>query len=220
MTTLITGVSGQDGSYLAEQLVGSGERITGVIQPGQLPPAYVEAVSGKRGCSLVPCDIASPAAFRALLKDVRPTRVFHLAAVSEPAQCEQQPDMSRAANVTSVEVLREWVRQENPAARVLVLSSAAIFGVHPPVPQSEETAAAPAGEYGRQKLRVRDIAREARQAGLYFACAIPFNHESTRRPESFVFSKVCRSAARIALGQQKDPKPRQYDLAARLGLCA
>jgi len=202
MPTLVTGICGQDGSYLAELLLAAGQELVGVIAPGEPIPGYVGALRDGGACELVACDLADYAAFRHLLRQYQPERVFHLGAVSSPAACADDPAGSRRVNVTSTEVLLDWHRREKPEARVLVASSAAIFGRPASTPQDESTLARPLGEYGRQKLAVREMAANARQEDLFVSCAIPFNHESPRRPEHFVFAKVCRGAVRIARGRQ------------------
>jgi len=197
VSVLITGISGQDGSYLAEQLLAEGHQLTGLIMPSEKLPPYIEQMRRVGGCELMHCDLADPAAFRHLLRTQRPQKVFHLAAVSQPAKCASDPATSRAINVTSVEVLCDWLRREQPSARVLVVSSSAIFGDTGLQPKGEQAPLYPQNEYGRQKQAVRQLAAQARAEGHYVACAIPFNHESERRPEDFVFAKVCHSAARI-----------------------
>jgi len=200
VSVLITGICGQDGSYLAEQLLGTGAPLVGMLRPGEVIPPYVETLRASGACELVTCDLAEPAEFRLLLRRVEPQRIYHLAAVSRPADCERQPALSRTVNVTSVETLLDWVKRDQPEARVLLASSAAVFGAAAEVPQNEQTPAAPVDEYGRQKQEIRELAAAARQEGRFVACAIPFNHESPRRPEHFVVAKVCQAAARIAAG--------------------
>jgi GDPmannose 4,6-dehydratase len=195
-------VTGQDGSYLAEQLGQIGRRCTGLIHPHEALPGYTAAGAERHALTLVPCDLGDPAEFRQVLRKLQPDVVFHLAALSQPAQCEREPRLARQVNVISCEVLVEWQRRDSPGARVLLCSSATIFGTSPQ-PLSESSLVAPRGEYARQKLEVRELATQARGDGQFVACAIPFNHESERRPEDFVFAKVCNSVARIALGQQQ-----------------
>jgi GDPmannose 4,6-dehydratase len=199
---LITGVCGQDGSYLAEQLSAAGQQAVGLIHPHeQVPPYIAEQVkSGK--LELAPCDLAQPADFRHLLRRLAPERIFHLAAISHPLQCERDPALSNQVNVVSVEVLCEWQKRDKPEARILLPSSAAVFGQPVASPQSETTPASPQGVYARQKQQVREMAAAARKAGLHVACAILYNHESPRRSEDFVVPKVCASAVRIARGGQ------------------
>jgi len=203
MPVLVTGVCGQDGSYLAEVLLAAGQEVIGVIAPGEPIPAYVGTLRTGGACELVACDLAAHADFRQLLRQHSPERVYHLGAVSSPQACADDPEGSRRVNVTSAEVLLDWFKREKPEARLLLVSSAAIFGRPATAPQDESTPAHPLGEYGQQKLAVRQLAAEARSAGHFVSCAIPFNHESPRRPEHFVFAKVCRSAVRIAHGRQQ-----------------
>jgi GDPmannose 4,6-dehydratase len=203
VNVLVTGVCGQDGSYLAEQLLTAGHEIVGVMAPGETIPPYVGALRESGACELVACNLAAPADFRHLLRLRSPDRVFHLGAVSSPAACESHPSGSRRVNVASVEVLLDWQKRDMPEARLLVASSAAIFGMPRQSPQDETTPVNPLGEYARQKLAVREAAAAARKAGAFVSCVIPFNHESPRRPEQFVFAKICNSAVRIAKGEQK-----------------
>lgn len=203
MPVLVTGIGGQDGSYLAELLLATGREIIGVIAPGESIPPHVGALRDGGACELVACDLAAHADFRQLLRQHTPDRVYHLGAVSNPQACAEDPEGSRRVNVTSTEVLLDWFKREQPEARLLLVSSAAIFGQPAAVPQDETTPARPTSEYGRQKLTVREQAADARAAGHFVSCAIPFNHESPRRPDHYVFAKICRSAARIAQGQQQ-----------------
>lgn len=201
MHVLITGINGQDGSYLAEQLHAAGRQVTGLIPPHEQVQPYLLDGSGAPLYRMEHCDLAEPAELRRLLRALKPERVFHLAAISFPPDCEQNPELSRKVNVTSVEVLLEWLHRDSPASRALVCSSAAVFGSSP-VPLHEGSPVQPGSEYGRQKQRIRELAAQARRDGLFAACAIPFNHESERRPEHFAFAKICCGAARIALGRQ------------------
>jgi GDPmannose 4,6-dehydratase len=199
---LITGINGQDGSYLAEQLLAAGHQPTGLIPPHEPVQPYLLDAVGKPLYRLEHCDLAEPAQLRHLLRALKPDRVFHLAAISFPPHCEQNPELSRKVNVTSVEVLLEWLHRDSPASRALVCSSSAVFGSSS-APLQESSPVQPGSEYGRQKQQVRELAAQARREGLFAACAIPFNHESERRPERFAFAKICVGAARIALGQQQ-----------------
>jgi GDPmannose 4,6-dehydratase len=202
VSILITGVTGQDGSYLAEQFCAAGEQVIGLVHPHDTLPAPLVALQARTGLTLAPCELADPAQFRHALKALEPKRVFHLAAQSQPLACERDPLGSRNVNVVSCEVLVEWLRREQHGGRVLLVASAAVFGSRAAAPQSEATPSQPDSEYGRQKQAVRELAAAARQDGMFVACALPFNHESERRSEDFVFAKVCNSVARIALGQQ------------------
>ncbi|MCC7479493.1 GDP-mannose 4,6-dehydratase [bacterium] len=199
---LVTGVTGQDGGYLAELLLQSGRRTIGLVLPGEKLPAWVLELQA-RGLGLAACDLREPGEFRQLLRELKPERVFHCAAVSVPQQAARNAQVSQQINITSVEVLCDWLRREAAEARVLTVSSSAVFGPAVEGPCDESFASQPEGEYAQQKARVRQLAVETRARGLFCACAIPFNHESPRRPDSFVLPKVCRAAASISLGRQQ-----------------
>jgi GDPmannose 4,6-dehydratase len=198
---LITGVTGQDGSYLAQQACAMGHSVSGLMDPREPIPPYLLGPGGQPLCHLEPCEMADPAMFRKALRALRPNRVFHLAAMSFPPSCDKDEAVSQQVNVTSVEVLLEWLHRDSPASRALVCASSAVFGSSP-APLDETSPEQPVNLYGRQKQRVRLLARQARASGLFVACAIPFNHESERRPELFALAKICFSAARIARGTQ------------------
>ena len=206
MAWLVTGVCGQDGSYLAEQLIAAGHQLVGLIHPQEEVPDYISELVRTAKLELVPCDLSEPAEFRHLLRRLEPERVFHLAAISHPLACESDPELSHQVNVVSSAVLCEWQKRDKPEARVLLLSSAAIFGEPDASPQSETTTPNPLGVYAKQKHLVRVMAEASRDSGLFTACAIPFNHESPRRNEDFVVPKVCASAVRISIGKQEKLK--------------
>lgn len=209
MSILVSGVSGQDGSYLAESLLarppegGDGRplRTIGVVKPGDPIPAYVAGLQ-RKGLGLAACDISDSGAWRRLLRELAPQRVYHCAALSLPAQVNESARLAEQVNVASAVALLDWQAKDAHRARVLLVSSSSVYGRPSVAPQDEDTPAVPVDEYGRQKQRLRELAREAREAGFYTACAIPFNHESPRHGEDFVLPKICRGAARIKLGRQ------------------
>ena len=203
VSTLITGIEGQDGGYLAELLLEQGTRVIGTVRPGLALPPETQALDAHRNCEHTSLDMLNLGGLRSLLRQLQPTRVIHLAALSRPVQCEEQPIESHTINVASAEVIVDWLRRDSPQSRVLLLSSSAIFGDPLTEPQNEETERRPINTYGRQKLEVSRLAQAAREEGLYVSCAIPFNHESPRRSEDFVFAKIVNSAARISLGLQQ-----------------
>jgi GDPmannose 4,6-dehydratase len=203
VSTLITGISGQDGGYLAQLLMDAGENIIGTMRPGSAARPHVQALKAHRQCELTSIDLSNPAALRGLLRNTMPERVIHLAAVSQPHDCDADPILSHTINVSSAEVILDWQRREQPQGRVLLLSSSAIFGEPHGQPVTEESPRVANSEYARQKLEVAMLAAQAREAGMYVSCAIPFTHESPRRSENFVFAKIINSAARLKLGQQQ-----------------
>lgn len=220
MSILVSGVSGQDGSYLAESLIakppegGDGRplRTIGIVRPGDPIPPYVAELQ-RRGLGLAACDIADSGAWRRLLRETAPQRVYHCAGLSVPGAVNADPRLAGQVNVASAVALLDWQAKDAHKARVLLVSSSSVFGRPAESPQNEDTPPAPIDEYGRQKQRLRELAREARDRGFFCACAIPFNHESPRHSEDFVLPKICRSAARIKLGRQE--LLRLGDLSAR-----
>jgi GDPmannose 4,6-dehydratase len=150
---LVTGVSGQDGSFLAELLLAAGRRVIGLVPPGEIPPPWLPGIQ-QQGLGLHACDLADPVGFRHLLREFKPERVYHCAAVSLPAAAAAEPASSRVVNVTSAEVLCDWLRRDAHGSRLLLVSSSAVFGpCREGVPHCEDSPSLPQGEYARQKPR-------------------------------------------------------------------
>ena len=189
---LITGITGQDGSYLAEQLAGDGVEVVGMVRPGDEPPA---------SCRSLIADLTDAGELRRVVSEVAPDAIYHLAAPSfvPTSWDEPGPVLDQIAGATAT-LLRAAVDLPAPA-RVFVASSAEVFGDCGVSPQSEATAMVPRSPYGVAKLAAhRLVGAYRRQYGLFAVSGILFNHESPRRPEHFLPRKVTRGAARIALG--------------------
>jgi len=195
---LITGITGQDGSYLAEQLVGTGYDVHGIIRPTS-SLANLTAVVDR--LTLHEGDLGDPATVRRVLGESAPDEIYHLAAPSFVPDSWLDPSGTiRAIAVESARLL-EAVRELTPAARVVVASSREIFGDPPSSPQDESTPCHPRTPYGVAKLAVHQLVGLVRERhGLHASSAILFNHESVRRPPRFVTRKVTRAAASISLG--------------------
>jgi GDPmannose 4,6-dehydratase len=196
---LVTGVGGQDGSYLAELLLGHGYEVfgTALSSPEGLPDA-VELVHE-----------ATQA-----IREVKPDETYHLASASfVPASWEDPVGTSRFATESAAGLL-DALRREHPEGRFLSAASAEIFGVPRETPQTEETPVAPITPYGAGKAFAHFLTGAfRRQYGLHANSAILFNHESERRPEQFLTRKVSRGAAAISLGLEQEL--RLGDLTAR-----
>lgn len=203
MPIMVTGAAGQDGGYLCELLLGAGQEIVPVIHPKEQLPVHFNAISSNPLSRVESCDLADPATMRHLLREIKPSKVFHLAALSHPGFCADNPILSQAVNVTSAEVIVDWLQRDGRSTKLLLVSSAAIFGHPQESPQTEQTPENPIGLYGKQKQALRGLAKHARAQGLFVSCAIPYNHESPRRTEDFVIAKIVNSVARIKLGQQE-----------------
>ncbi|MDO7881141.1 GDP-mannose 4,6-dehydratase [Salinibacterium soli] len=193
---LITGITGQDGSYLAEQLVAEGHEVHGTALRSD------DAVAG---AEVHVVDLAQPG-IGDLVRSVEPDEVYNLAAVSSVFQSWQQPALTAAVNgVAAAEMLaacRDLTEAGHPV-RFVQASSAEIFGVPSEIPQTESTAIRPTSPYGAAKAYAHSLVNVYRGAGVWAASCILYNHESPRRPEQFVTRKITASAARIARGLQE-----------------
>lgn len=193
---LITGITGQDGSYLAEALIREGHEVHGTaLHSG-------EAVAG---ATLHELDLAQPG-IGALVARLRPDEVYNLAAISSVYGSWQQPVATAAINGMAVAELLGAARdltQGGHEVRIVQASSAEIFGSAAESPQTERTPIRPSSPYGAAKAYAHALAGVYRGAGVWAATCILYNHESPRRPESFVTAKITAGAARIALGIQE-----------------
>ncbi|MGO9488768.1 MAG: GDP-mannose 4,6-dehydratase [Solirubrobacteraceae bacterium] len=203
-SALITGITGQDGSFMADLLLEKGYRVTGTIRSGR---------DGSLGCSehlrgrieLVSGDLLAPQTLRQAIEQTRPREVYHLAAPSfVPASWEQPGRTIRAIVGSSAEIL-EAVRDIDPGIRVLIPASGAIFGDAAQSPQREDTPCRPTTPYAVAKLAGHQLLGAMRSRdGLHASSAIVFNHESERRPEQFVTRRISRAAAAISLGLEQE----------------
>ena len=210
-TALITGITGQDGSYLAELLLDKGYTVHGMVRRASMfNRSRIEhlrtdpAIYG-RSLFLEYADLHDPTTLRRLIRKIRPDEIYHLAGQSHVGLSFEIPESTcdeiAAGTLTLLEICRD---QEHPV-RFFHASSSEIFGWPLPheVPQSEETPSRPASPYGAAKAFATNLCRIYRDAYGLFACsAISFNHESPRRGENFVTRKITSSAARIKLGRQ------------------
>ncbi|HEY8913964.1 GDP-mannose 4,6-dehydratase [Lacisediminihabitans sp.] len=201
---LVTGANGQDGVYLVERLVAEGHEVHGLVhsQAGALAlvtdfPSAVAHVS----------DLADTVGMIDIMTGVRPTHVFNLAGNTSVERSWKFP--TETADVLGVGPVRlleaAWSLQESSDhhVRFLQASSAEIFGDTSVVPQTESTPRVPVTPYGAAKSFAHEMVGVYRARGMRASSAILYNHESPRRPESFVARKISREAARISLGLSK-----------------
>ena len=191
---LVTGITGQDGSYLVEQLVADGVDVVGVVRPQTLEAGL------SLGVPVVAADLHDEARLAAAIHDAAPDLIFHLAAPTFVPASWDAPratlDAIAGATATVLEAAGGL------GARVLVVSSPEVFGAAVESPQREDTPLRPRTPYGVAKAAAQDMVRLMRERHGLFACtAITYNHESPRRPERFVTRKITRAAAAIALGR-------------------
>lgn len=195
-SALVTGITGQDGWYLAKQLLDQDYKVTGTTR-GE--PTKVSDVDSR--IDLVQWDLKDEAVFARFLREKRPAEVYNLAAYASGASMYQ--DAVRVGEINGLAVARmlEAIRTTDPSIRFCQASSSELFGYPVETPQSETTTFQPRSPYGAAKLYAHEMVRIYRRRHALFACsAILFNHESARRSTDFVTGKVVRAAARISRG--------------------
>ncbi len=208
-TALITGVTGQDGSYLAELLLQKGYQVHGIkrrsssFNTGRVDAIYHDFHEAGANFFLHFADVADSSSLTRLLYEIQPDEVYNLAAQSHVRVSFDIPEYT--ADVTAVGALRvlEAIRQTGVKARFYQASSSEMFGSAPP-PQRENTVFHPRSPYACAKLFGHSITVNYRESyGMFAASGILFNHESPRRGETFVTRKIARAAAHIKFGLQK-----------------
>jgi GDPmannose 4,6-dehydratase len=203
-SALITGITGQDGSFLAELLLQKGYEVTGMVRG---------ATDGTLGCSehlraelrLLQGSLLEPSSLRAIVEQVRPREIYQLAAPSFVPTSWERPGETMSAIAGSCAAILEAVRELDREIRVFAAASGAIFGDAGESPQRERTPCRPATPYAIAKLAAHELVGALRtHDGLYACSGILFNHESERRPAQFVTRKITRAAAAIALGMEQE----------------
>ena len=206
---LISGITGQDGSYLAELLLQKGYQVHGIkrrsssFNTGRVDSIYHDFHEAGANFFLHFADVADSSSLTRLLYDIRPDEIYNLAAQSHVRVSFDIPEYT--ADVTAVGALRmlEAMRQTGVQARFYQASSSEMFGSAPP-PQSETTVFHPRSPYACAKMFGHNITVNYRESyGLFAASGILSNHESPRRGETFVTRKIARAAAHIKFGLQK-----------------
>jgi GDPmannose 4,6-dehydratase len=208
-SALITGITGQDGSYLAELLLGKGYLVHGLLRrsssfnTGRLDHLYQDPHEDHPSLRLHHADLGDGVALVNLLRDLRPDEVYNLGAQSHVRVSFDSPLYT--GDVTGMGTLRllEAIRASGVETRIYQASSSEMFGAAPP-PQNELTPFHPRSPYGCAKVFGYWAAVNYREAyGLFAVNGILFNHESPRRGETFVTRKISRAVARIAAGLQQ-----------------
>jgi GDPmannose 4,6-dehydratase len=205
---LVTGITGQDGSYLAELLLGKGYEVYGIVRrsssfnTGRIEGIYQDPHDPDYRLRLVYGDLNDASSLNRILRTVRPDEIYNLGAQSHVRVSFDVPEYT--AEVTGVGTTRllEAIRESGISPRFYQASSSELFG-NSPAPQSETTTFHPRSPYAVAKLYSYWITVNYREAyGMYACNGILFNHESPRRGETFVSRKITRAAARIKLGLQ------------------
>ncbi|MEH3154987.1 MAG: GDP-mannose 4,6-dehydratase [Gordonia paraffinivorans] len=206
---LITGITGQDGSYLAELLLEKGYEVHGLVRrtstfnTSRIDHLYEDPHEIQPRLHLHHGDLCDTGRLVRLVSDLRPDEVYNLAAQSHVRVSFDEPE--NTGNITALGGIRllDAIRAVDPSIRYYQASSSEMFGSTPP-PQNETSAFMPRSPYGAAKLYAYWVTRNCREAyGMFAVNGILFNHESPRRGETFVTRKISRAVARIAAGEQE-----------------
>jgi GDPmannose 4,6-dehydratase len=209
-TALITGITGQDGSYLAELLLAKGYSVHGIIRRAstfnteRIDHLYRDPHDPENRLHLHYGDLTDGSRLVTLINQIQPDEVYNLAAQSHVRVSFDEPEYTGDTTGLGTIRLLEAIRQTGAPIRYYQASSSEMFGAaHPP--QNENTEFYPRSPYGVAKVYSYWITKNYREAyGMHASNGILFNHESPRRGETFVTRKITRAVARIALGQQKE----------------
>lgn len=197
---IITGITGQDGSYLAELLLSKGYEVVGTVRRSSAPNLWrIEHLRDR--LTLKPADLLDQLSILRLVEHVRPHEFYNLAAMSFVPASWDQPILTGDFNAQGVTRVMETIRQVDPSIRVYQASSSEMFGQVREVPQNELTPFYPRSPYGVSKVFAHYITVNYRESyDLFAVSGMLFNHESPRRGLEFVTRKVTDGVARIKLG--------------------
>lgn len=197
---MLTGATGQDGSYLLDVLLERGDEVHAVVRS----PEEAESLNARPGVTAHLADLSNTLALPDVVDEVEPEQLYNIGGFSSVAQSWKEPALAGLVSGVAVAGLLEGVSRVRARtgneARFLQASSCEIFGDSAPAPQSELTPIAPTNPYGAAKAYAQHAVGFARAQGEFAASVILYNHESPRRPLSFVTRKITNGAARIAAG--------------------
>jgi GDPmannose 4,6-dehydratase len=199
---LITGISGQDGVLLAEQLIARGDHVTGTTRSDPLE-ARSRLSPATANVSLRELDLRDARSIDALIADTAPEQIYHLAAPAAPYLAWKAPSDATDGLCTVPARLIEAMLRHVPTARLVYAGSCQVFGPESQAPQNESTPFAPRTPYGAGKAYGALLIAAFREGrSLHASTALLFNHESARRQADYVTTKICRAAVRIAAGDR------------------
>lgn len=202
-TAVITGVTGQDGAYLAQQLLNRDYHVVGLHRPGSPNDWRLQqlGIAGNTRLQLTEHELTDDNANQQLIRSLQPDEVYNLAAISSLGEANQAPLKTAMINGAAPVSLLEAIRLHKPDTRFLQASSAEIFGSNRTQPQNEETPLAPTNAYAIAKAHAHRMVEFYRQQHGLFACnAVLYNHESPLRGQAFVTRKITQTLAAIANG--------------------
>jgi GDPmannose 4,6-dehydratase len=222
---LITGITGQDGSYLAELLLSKGYEVWGTIRRSssfnteRIDHLYKDSHESNVSLKLIYADMNDSSSLANVLEQVLPDEVYNLAAQSHVRVSFDIPEYTGEIVALGTIRLLEALRRIKPDAKFYQASSSEMYGKVHETPQTETTPFHPRSPYAVAKVYAYYITQNYRESyGMFAANGILFNHTSSRRGETFVSRKITRAATRIKLGLQ-DKLFRKFRCSKRLGLC-
>ena len=216
---LITGITGQDGSYLAELLLEKGYEVFGMVRRSSAPNLWrIEHLLDR--ITLKPADLLDQLSIIRLIDEVRPHELYNLAAMSFVPASWDQPMLTGEYNSQGVTRVLDAIRQVDPTIRFYQASSSEMFGKVLEVPQTEKTPFYPRSPYGVSKVFAHYITVNYRESyNLFAVSGMLFNHESPRRGLEFVTRKVTRPGGADQAGARRFAAHRESRRAPRLGIC-
>jgi GDPmannose 4,6-dehydratase len=204
-TAVITGITGQDGSYLAELLLSKNYRVIGLKRrTSSISTDRIDGVYDHPNFKMEYFNFHDTGVFYRILQTYKPEEVYNLGAQSHVRVSFDVPEETVATIALGTTRLLEAIRNIDPTIKFYQASSSEMYGDNPIVPQDESTALMPASPYACAKVFAHNLVRNYRESyGLFATSGILFNHESPRRGETFVTRKITIAAARIKLGLQE-----------------
>jgi GDPmannose 4,6-dehydratase len=205
-TIVITGINGQDGSYLAESLLQDGHNVIGLVRRSSIEDkklANIEHLLKNQRLVLENGDLTDASSIWRLVQDYKPECFYNLAAQSHVGASFTSPQSTMEINTTGVLNCLEAIRNLSPSTHFYQASTSEMFGDNMNAPQNENSVFSPNSPYAVSKVAAHNLVVNYRKAyGLHLSSGILFNHESERRGEQFVTRKITKAAARIKLGKQ------------------
>jgi len=207
---LITGITGQDGSYLAEFLLEKGYEVYGLYRRSSTD-GHLERIEHLKGkINLICGDLTDLGSLDKIFEEIKPDEIYNLAAQSQVGLSFSQPSFTKEVNWFGVERILECMKKHVPNAKLYQASTSELFGAVLEVPQSEKTHFNPVSPYAISKLRAHEAIKRERENGLFVCSGILFNHESPRRGIEFVTRKFSEGIARIKLGLPQRETGKNY----------
>ena len=205
---ICTGITGQDGSFLAEKMLEEGNKVVGIVRRSASEDKKyynIEHLLGNPNLILENGDLTDSASIWRIVGQYKPHEFYNLAAQSHVGASFTSPESTMEINATGVLNCLEAIRVLSPETKFYQASTSEMFGDNMNVPQNEETVFSPNSPYACAKMAAHNLVVNYRKAYGLFACSgILFNHESERRGEQFVTRKITKAAARIKLGLQNE----------------